>query len=71
MADARTSARPLVGSDESDWTILFTQWGLLQQDQRIGGVMKTLGWLGMIAIAGWLAWRMRQNSAPKPKPLNL
>jgi hypothetical protein len=26
MADARTASLPLVGSEESDWTILFTQW---------------------------------------------
>ena len=71
MADARTSALPLVGSDESDWTILFGQWGLLQQDQRIGGVMRILGWLGMIAAAAWLAFRTQQDAAPKPKPLNL
>src|SRR6266850_1228557 len=45
MAYARTAALPLVGSEESDWTILFTQWGLLAQDQKIGGIMRTLGWL--------------------------
>src|SRR3989440_2662477 len=36
MADARSAALPLVGSEESDWTILFCQWGLLAQDQKIG-----------------------------------
>ena len=35
MADARASALPLVGSDESDWTILFSHWGVLQQDRDI------------------------------------
>src|SRR5262249_9682122 len=38
MADARRSALPLVGSDESDWTILFTHWGVLQQDTAIAAV---------------------------------
>lgn len=71
MADARTSALPLVGSDESDWTILFGQWGLLAQDQKIGGVMRILGWLGMIAAAAWLEFRTRRDAAPKPKPLAL
>jgi hypothetical protein len=65
MADARTSALPLVGSDESDWTILFTQWGLLAQDQKIGGIMRTLGFLGMLATAAWFAYRMRSDAAPK------
>jgi hypothetical protein len=63
MADARTAALPLVGSEESDWTILFGQWGLLPQDQKIGGFMRTLGWLGMLATMAWLAYRLRQDSA--------
>ncbi len=65
MADARTSALPLVGSEESDWTILFTQWGLLAQDQKIGGIMRTLGWLGMLGTMAWLAYRTRQDAAAK------
>jgi hypothetical protein len=69
MADARTASLPLVGSDESDWTILFGQWGLLQQDQKIGGAMRALGWIGMITAAAWLAFRMRQDATPKAKPL--
>ena len=62
MADARTSALSLVGSDESDWTILFTQWGLLAQDQKIGATMRILGYLGMLATTAWLAERLRQNA---------
>jgi hypothetical protein len=65
MADARTSALPLVGSDESDWTILFGQWGLLTQDQRIGGTMRALGWIGMLATVAWLAWRVRRDAAAR------
>jgi hypothetical protein len=58
MADARTSALPLVGSEESDWTILFTQWGLLVKDLQIGATTRALGWLGMLATVAWLAWRL-------------
>jgi hypothetical protein len=65
MADARTASLPLVGSEESDWTILFTQWGLLAQDQKIGGAMRTFGYLGMLVTMGWLANRLRQNAAPR------
>jgi hypothetical protein len=65
MADARTSVLPLVGSDESDWTILFTQWGLLAQDQKIGRIMRTLGYLGMLATMAWLAYRLRQDAVSK------
>jgi hypothetical protein len=57
MADARTLALPLVGSGDHDWEILFGQWGLLVQDQRIGGTMRAIGWAGMIATVAWLAWQ--------------
>ena len=70
MSDARAGALPLVGSDESDWTILFGQWGLLLQDQKIGGAMRVLGWVGMIAGVAWLGYRLRQDAAAKPKPLS-
>ncbi len=70
MADALAGALPLVGSDESDWTILFGQWGLLAQDQKIGGTMRILGWLGMLATALWFANRVRISTAVKPKPLS-
>jgi hypothetical protein len=65
MADARSAKLPLVGAEESDWTILFGQWGLLLQDQRIGGIMRTLGYLGMLATVAWLAYRIRQSPASK------
>ena len=65
MADARTSARPLVGSEISDWETLFTQWGLLAQDEKIGGMMRTLGWLGMLGTMAWLAYRTRKVAAAK------
>ena len=68
MADARTAALPLVGSDESDWTILFGQWNLLTEDQKIGHAMRVIGFLGMIAVVAWLAWRVRTSTAEKPKP---
>jgi hypothetical protein len=56
MADARRSALPLVGGDESDWTILFTHWGVLGYDTRIAAVVRGVGWIGMIAATAWLAW---------------
>ena len=70
MADARTSSLPLVGSEDSDWTILFTQWGLLAQDQKIGATMRTLGYLGMLATGLWLAYRLRQDAASKNHSLS-
>lgn len=67
MADARTAALPLVGSEESDWTLLFTQWGLLAQDQRIGATVRILGYLGMLATIAWLSLRLRQSMASNPR----
>src|SRR2546430_604907 len=61
MADARSAALPLVGSEESDWTILFGQCGLLAEDQKIGAIMRTLGWLGMLAPMVWLGNRVRHG----------
>lgn len=59
MADARAQALPLVGSGDHDWDILFGQWGLLAQDQKIGGTTRIIGWIGMFAVGGWLANRLR------------
>ncbi len=70
MADARSASLPLVGSDESDWTILFCQWGLLAQDQKIGGTMRVLGWLGMMATVAWLSWRVKDSASTKARPLS-
>lgn len=62
MADARALALPLVGSGDHDWEILFGQWGVLQYDQRIGGITRDLGWLGMLAVMAWFAWRTKLGS---------
>ena len=57
MGDARSSALPLVGSDESDWTLLFSKWGILHLDRTIAAWTRALGWIGMLATPAWLAWR--------------
>lgn len=62
MSDARTLIRPIVNSDESDWTILFTKWGVLLEDQKIGHFTRQLGWLGMFAVVAWLAYRIYYDS---------
>jgi hypothetical protein len=62
MADARAQDLPLVGSGDHDWGILFGQWGLLMQDQKIGGATRALGWMGMVAVIGWLGWRTYQSA---------
>ena len=65
MADARTQALPLVavGDPEMgghDWFQIFSQLGLLRQDRTIAGVVNAMGWLGMLATAGWLVLRARR-----------
>jgi hypothetical protein len=52
-------ALPLVGSGDHDWEILFGQWCVLQYGQRIGGITRDLGWLGMLAVIVWLVWRTK------------
>ena len=65
MADARRLTLPLVGSGEHDWEILFSQWGVLHLDQKIGGWTRILGWWGMALTVVWLAWMCRRRAAIK------
>jgi len=64
MGDARRAALPLVGGDESDWTILFSHWGVLGFDQTIAAVTRGLGWMGMIGSVAWLVWMYARSEAP-------
>ncbi|HEY3926846.1 MAG TPA: hypothetical protein VGL89_00605 [Candidatus Koribacter sp.] len=62
MADARAEALPLVslgGGDyvEHDWNTMFGWWGLLNRDTQIAGVVRLLGWVGMIGVVMWLGVR--------------
>jgi hypothetical protein len=67
MADARRSALPLVGSDESDWTILFTHWGVIQHDLTIAAWTRGLGWVGMIGTLAWLVATGLSRTAAGPE----
>ena len=62
MADARSQELPLVGSGDHDWAILFGQWGWLMQDRKIGAAIRAIGWIGMVTVVGWLAWRTYQSA---------
>jgi hypothetical protein len=65
MADARRQELPLVsvGGEEADhdWFEIFSSLGLLQHDETIAGLVRVLGWLGMLATVGWLGWRGRES----------
>jgi hypothetical protein len=56
MADARAQVLPLVGGGEHDWTEIFSRWGVLPLDTRIGGFTRFLGLVLMAYALIWL-WR--------------
>lgn len=64
MADARAQQLPLVTTGdpdfvEHDFHAIFSSLGVLDYDTKIAGVVRILGWCGMLACVGWLAWRLR------------
>ena len=68
MADARAMELPLVtlGDPEfakHDWNTIFTNLGVLKYDTLIAGVVRFLGWCGMVACTGWLGSRLRKPVA--------
>ena len=68
MADARAMELQLVtlGDPEfaqHDWNAIFGSLGVLDWDTRIAGVVRFLGWTGMLASVAWLAGRLREPGA--------
>jgi hypothetical protein len=64
MADARAQELPLVTTGdpdfvEHDFHAIFSSLGILDYDTKIAAVVRILGWCGMLACVGWLAWRFR------------
>lgn len=63
MADARAQELPLVnvggGEGIHDWAYMFIKLGCINSDIAIGHATRALGWLGMLAVVAWLAWRGR------------
>jgi hypothetical protein len=59
VADARVMVLPLVGGGDHDWNLLLAQWGVLRQDRQIAAWLRALGWCGLAATWGWIAWRWR------------
>jgi hypothetical protein len=70
MADARAMDLPLVTVGdpdfaEHDWNTIFTSMGVLQHDTTIAGVIRLLGWCGMLGIVGWMTWRGLREAGVK------
>jgi hypothetical protein len=62
MADARAQELPLitVGDPEfveHDWYAMFSAIGALEHDTQIASVVRAIGWIGMLSVTAWLAWR--------------
>lgn len=60
MKDARARELPLVGGGDHDWTEIFTRWGVLAHDVRIGNGLRFLGFC-LAAYALWWAWQRRHR----------
>jgi hypothetical protein len=60
MKDARAGELPLAGGGEHDWMEIFSRWGVLAHDVRIGHSVKILG-LVLAAYAVWWAWHARRQ----------
>lgn len=68
MADARAQVLPLVTTGdpefvEHDWFKIFSSMGVLNYDTTIAGVVRFLGWIGMIAVVVWFALRWKEANA--------
>ena len=71
IADARAQVLPLVtvGDPEGgghDWFQILGRWGLLRYDTTLGGLVRWVGWLGMLGTPGWLLYRHRQLTERTP-----
>lgn len=63
MSDARSQILPLVGGGEHDWTEIFSRWGLLAWDTRVGGATRFIGLCILFYALFWLWRRWRVGNA--------
>jgi hypothetical protein len=70
MADARAQELPLLTVGDADyvihdWNYLFGRLGVLPHDTQIAWAVRMLGWAGMLATTGWMAYRsLRPGNEP-------
>ena len=66
MADARALELPLVGGGDHDWSNIFWRWGVLHHDTHIAQAVAISGWIGMVLVWLWVAWRtVRSRHVPE------
>lgn len=66
VADARAQLLPLVtvgdpAAGGHDWFLILSRWGLLRYDTALGGLLRVVGWVGMLAVPVWLVRRQRRQ----------
>jgi len=71
MADARVMVLPLVTTGDPefarhDFNTIFSSLGVLDYDTTIAAVVRTLGWIGMIAVVIWFARQKTGRRASNP-----
>jgi hypothetical protein len=69
MAGSREMELPYaaVGNPElaqHDWATKFTQMNLPENHRQIAALVRVIGWLGMIAVVVWLAWKTQAPARP-------
>jgi hypothetical protein len=50
---------------EHDWATMLGQMGVLEYDTKIAAFVRAIGWLGMIALVIWLAWKSQAPTRPR------
>src|SRR5215813_5433674 len=68
MADARAQDLPLVTTGDPDlvehaFHAIFSGLGVLDHDTQIAAIVRTIGWIGMLACVFWLAVRAKSGVA--------
>ena len=70
MADARAQELPLLTVGDSDdvihdWNYLFDKLHVLDHDIQIAHAFRVMGWIGMVAVVGWMMLRgLRREASP-------
>jgi len=72
MADARVMKLPLVGGGDHDWNTIFFRWNLLPYDTAIAAGLNIAGWIGIVAVCGWVmfrAWKDLSGQTAEATPI--
>ena len=74
MADARAQELPLLTIGDGDyvihdWNYLFGKCGVLQHDVQIAGMVRFIGWIGMVSVVGWVIWRGLKDATHSPQTI--